>query len=201
MAGIKISALGAVASAQTTDTFPVVQSSVTKKETLAQVLTLFQASITNITGPLSTTFTNSGLHILDTDATHDLIITPGSNLTADRIFTLITGDTARTLDISAASVTVSSFGASLVDDATKLVALNTLGVKRAVTGTYAGGGTSNAFTATGLVSTDIVVATILASTNAVSICKAVPTADTLTVIFSSDPGANTTVQWIAISTV
>ncbi len=41
MAGIKISALPAVASALTTDFFPVVQAGVTSQETLAQVQTLF----------------------------------------------------------------------------------------------------------------------------------------------------------------
>lgn len=74
------------------------------------------------------TLTNSGLHILDSNATHDLIITPGSNLSADRVFTLTTGDAARTLDISAASVTVSSFGATLVDDADAGTAQTTLGI-------------------------------------------------------------------------
>jgi hypothetical protein len=78
------------------------------------------------------------------------------------------------------------------------LALTSFGVKRATTATYAGGGTSNAFTATGLASTDIVVATILASTNSVSITKAVPTTNTLTITFSADPGANTTVQWHAL---
>lgn len=151
--------------------------------------------------PTSVTLENSGLKVYDTNATHTLQITPGSNLSANRVFTLTTGDAARTLDISAADTTVSAFGATLVDDASKLAALTTLGVKRGTTATYGGGGTSNAYTATGLVSTDIVVATILASTNAVSICKAVPTADTLTIDFSADPGANTTVQWHAIATV
>lgn len=146
------------------------------------------------------TVANEGIHIEDTDASHDLVIKAGSNLTADRILTVTTGDAARTLDISAASVTVSAFGATLVDDATKLVALDTLGVKRGTTAAYAGGGTSNAFTATGLAATDIVVATILASTNSVSITKAVPTTNTLTITFSADPGANTTVQWHAIAT-
>lgn len=151
--------------------------------------------------PTTVTLANDGLKVYDTDATHTLQITPGSDLTANRVFTLTTGDAARTLDISAANVTVSSYGATLVDDASKLVALTTLGVKRGTTAAYAGGGTSNAFTATGLVSTDIVTASILASTNAVSICKAVPTADTLTITFSADPGAATTVQWHAIATV
>lgn len=67
------------------------------------------------------------------------------------------------------------------------------------TAAYAGGGTSNAFTATGIGATSIVTAVILASTNAVSIVKAVPSADTLTVDFSADPGADTTVSWIAIT--
>lgn len=78
------------------------------------------------------------------------------------------------------------------------LALTSLGVKRATTAAYGGGGTSNAFTATGLAATDIVVATILASTNSVAITKAVPTANTLTITFSADPGAGTTVQWHAL---
>lgn len=45
------------------------------------------------------TFPNTGLHILDTNATHDLIIAPGSNLTADRTLTLATGDASRTLTL------------------------------------------------------------------------------------------------------
>lgn len=72
-------------------------------------------------------------------------------------------------------------------------------VKANTTAAYAGGGTSNAFVATGLTATSIVTAVILASTNAVSIAKAVPSANTLTVTFSADPGAATTVSWIAIT--
>ena len=45
------------------------------------------------------TFPNTGLHILDTNASHDLIIAPGSNITADRTLTLTTGDANRTLTI------------------------------------------------------------------------------------------------------
>ncbi len=67
------------------------------------------------------------------------------------------------------------------------------------TSSYAGGGTSNAFTATGLATTSIVTASILNSTNAVSITKVVPTANVLTVSFSADPGASTTVSYIAIT--
>lgn len=75
------------------------------------------------------TFPNSGLHILDTNASHDLIVAPGSDLTADRTLTITTGDADRTLNISAASVTVSSFGATLVDDANASTARTTLGVE------------------------------------------------------------------------
>lgn len=46
------------------------------------------------------TFPNTGLHILDTNATHDLIVSPGSNLTADRTLTITTGDADRTLTIN-----------------------------------------------------------------------------------------------------
>ena len=46
MAGIKISALPSVPSAQLTDLFPAVQSGVTYKESNQQLLTLFQAQAT-----------------------------------------------------------------------------------------------------------------------------------------------------------
>jgi hypothetical protein len=65
------------------------------------------------------------------------------------------------------------------------------------TGTYGGGGTSNAFTVSGMASTWIVTASILTQTNAASIVKAVPSTNTLTITFSADPGASTTVSWIA----
>ncbi len=46
------------------------------------------------------TFTNTGLHLLDTNASHDLVIVPGSDLTADRNLTFVTGDAARTVTLS-----------------------------------------------------------------------------------------------------
>ena len=67
----------------------------------------------------------------------------------------------------------------------------------ATTAAYGGGGTSNAFTATGLLATDVVSCQIRAQTNTASIVSAVPTTDTLTVTFSADPGAATTVDWVA----
>lgn len=46
------------------------------------------------------TVPNTGLHLLDTDASHDLILKPGSNVTADRTLTLTTGDTDITADLT-----------------------------------------------------------------------------------------------------
>lgn len=83
----------------------------------------------NIAGLTTITIPNTGLHILDTDASHDVIIAPGSNITADRTFTLTTGDADRTLDISAGSVTISVAGAALIDDANAAAQLTTLGAQ------------------------------------------------------------------------
>lgn len=65
------------------------------------------------------------------------------------------------------------------------------------TAAYGGGGTSNAFVATGVAATDIMSAVIRTSANDVAIVKAVPTTNTLTITFSADPGAGTTVDYIA----
>lgn len=52
--------------------------------------------------PTVTTIPNEGLHLLESGAspTHDLIIKPGSELSADRILTLTTGDVARTITLA-----------------------------------------------------------------------------------------------------
>lgn len=55
---------------------------------------------------------NTGLNIQDTDASHELTLKPGSNLTADRTLTITTGDADRTLQMAgnlafAGSVTTS----------------------------------------------------------------------------------------------
>ncbi len=83
-------------------------------------------------------FNNNNLKILDTDSSNLLGIKPGSNLTADRILTITTGDADRTLDISAGNVTVSSFGASLVDDADAATARTTLGTVAKAGDTFTG---------------------------------------------------------------
>lgn len=53
------------------------------------------------------TIPNTGLHLLDTNASHDLIVAPGSDLTADRTLTITTGDADRTLTLGG-NVTLTS---------------------------------------------------------------------------------------------
>jgi hypothetical protein len=76
------------------------------------------------------TFPNTGLHILDTNASHDLILAPGSNITADRTLTITTGDANRTLTlpiVSVIGITIDGGGSAI-----------TTGVKGYVECPYAG---------------------------------------------------------------
>lgn len=99
------------------------------------------------------------------------------------------GAQVQTDDIADSSVTLAKLASGIAP--ARIIAL------AGTTGAYGGGGTSNAFTVTGLLATDVVSAVIRASTNAVAIAKAVPTSNTLTITFSADPGAGTTVDYIA----
>lgn len=67
--------------------------------------------------------TNSGLKVLDSDASHYLIITPGSNISANRVFTITTGDAARTLDMSGGNITLA--GAFVTSGANSLTLTTT----------------------------------------------------------------------------
>lgn len=51
--------------------------------------------------PTVLTVPNTGLHLLDTNASHDLIIKPGSDLTADKTLTITTGDTDMIVNFTA----------------------------------------------------------------------------------------------------
>jgi hypothetical protein len=82
--------------------------------------------------------------------------------------------------------------AGLVVDAGARIIANT-------TAAYAGGGTTNSFTATGLTVAAKGSAVIRASTNSVSITKALPGTNTLDITFSADPGAATTVDYIYVT--
>ena len=54
----------------------------------------------NVVIETTLTVPNTGLHILDTDSSHDLIIKPGSDLSADKTLTITTGDADRTLTLN-----------------------------------------------------------------------------------------------------
>lgn len=58
------------------------------------------ASTTTPTFTDVVTFQTTGIHILDTDDSHDLIIAVGSDLGADRTLTLVTGDADRIITLS-----------------------------------------------------------------------------------------------------
>ena len=63
-----------------------------------------------------------------------------------------------------------------------------------------GGSATVAITVTGVAATDVVFAQLEASTNAVNVQKVTPTTDTITVIFSGDPGAATIISYLALRT-
>lgn len=70
---------------------------------------------------------NTGLRLRDTNASHWLTISPGSDLTADRTLTIATGDAARTVTLQT-DFTVTSAGAALMDDADASAQRTTLGL-------------------------------------------------------------------------
>lgn len=82
------------------------------------------ASLSNV----SVVANASSLSVRDADGSNILSVAVGSNLTSNRVFTLTTGDAARTLDISAGNVTVSTAGAALIDDADAAAQRTTLGL-------------------------------------------------------------------------
>lgn len=65
--------------------------------------------------------------------------------------------------------------------------------------TMGGGGASEAETVTGLLASDVVIASISdnSTNNNVELIEAKPTADTLTLLFTEDPGAGVVVDYIA----
>lgn len=82
----------------------LIRSDGTAKGVQASGVTLDDSD--HVSGMASLTLTNTGLHLLDTNATHDLIVAPGSNLTADRTLTITTGDADRTLTLPIPSTDV-----------------------------------------------------------------------------------------------
>lgn len=81
-------------------------------------------------------FTNTGLKILDTNASHSLIVSPGSDLTANRTLTVTTGDADRTISIAGNVTTAGAFTTSGAYGVT-FTFTNTTGVTFPTTGTLA----------------------------------------------------------------
>lgn len=133
------------------------------------------------TGNTVTTFTNAAMGqatVLTTpdpvSATANVVIAPAA---------LVSGNLVKASGI-----------AGLVVDAT-------FKISAGVTNSYAGGGTTNTFSATGLTVASHGSAVIRTSTNSVAITKALPGTDTLAITFSADPGAGTTVDYVYSSAV
>jgi hypothetical protein len=101
MANERISGLTAVATPAGTDRIPVTQSAdinvTSKYETLSQIQTY---ALTNGTVTGTMTFPNTGVRILDTNATHTLAIAAGSDLTASRTLNIVTADSSRTMTLT-----------------------------------------------------------------------------------------------------
>lgn len=89
------------------------------------------------------TFNNDGLKILDTGGDHHLTVSPGSDLTANRVLTIVTGDSDRTLTLTAnASIGGTSSGTNTGDQTITL----TGNVTGSGTGSFAATIANNAVT-------------------------------------------------------
>lgn len=73
------------------------------------------------------TFANTALKIKDTDASHVLSVVPGSNLTANRTFSLVTGDANRTLTLAGDLATSGAFNVTFTASGATNVTLPTSG--------------------------------------------------------------------------
>ena len=93
---------------------------------------------------------NTGLHILDSNATHDLIIKPGSNITADRTLTLTTGDADRTVTLAGDLTTAGAYALTLTSTAATNVTLPTTGTLLASGGALGTPSSGTLTNATGL---------------------------------------------------
>jgi hypothetical protein len=74
-------------------------------------------TIADTTGVISgARFPNTGVAIRDTNASHDLLISPGSDLSADRTLSVVTGDANRTLSLpikGVVGITIDGGGATI----------------------------------------------------------------------------------------
>jgi hypothetical protein len=105
----------------------------------------------------SLTLGNTGLHLLDTDASHDLIITPGSNLTADRTLTISTGDSGRSITLDGNPTLADWFDQSVKVTASPQFANATLESATPVLTLYPTGLSTSAFTISNVSGTQTVI--------------------------------------------
>lgn len=93
----------------------------------------------SLTGALSFGgIANTGLKVLDTDASHVLSIVPGSNITANRTLTLTTGDAARTITLSGDPTLADWFDQSVKVAATPTFGATTITGALTISGASAG---------------------------------------------------------------
>lgn len=113
----------------------------------------------------------------------DSLISP-SDATKTKVASVAAATTANQV------ATFSDTAGTVQSSGTLLSALQLAANIKAVSVSWAGGGTSNAFTVTGITTSSIVVASIFSSANAVTIDSAkILAPNALTVTFSADPGA------------
>lgn len=124
MAEKKFSELSAASTLDGTETVAVVQSGTSVRTTTAAIGN--KASTVQLS--------NTGLTVLDTDASHALTIKPGSDLTAARILTVTTGDADRTLTISGDATLPAGTAAMLT--ASQTLSNTILGASSGVAGFY-----------------------------------------------------------------
>ena len=88
-----------ISSTSSTHTFNIPNASTTASGLVTPEAQSFGGNKT-FTGNISGSFLNNGFGIRDTDASHQLIVSPGSNLSANRILTITTGDANRTITLN-----------------------------------------------------------------------------------------------------
>lgn len=161
-----------------------------------------QAGLSGTAGTLASfpaTASKGSLKLTAVDNTGNTITTISNAVMGQATTVSIPDPAAATANFVIAPVALVNNNLVKASGTAGLVADAGFSIKAQTTEIYAGGGTSNAFTATGLTASSIVTASILTSTNAVSITKVTPGTNTLTVEFSADPGTGTTVNYIATS--
>jgi hypothetical protein len=142
-------------------------------------------------------------------AVSDLIFCQGSDTfqvlsvaTIDReAGTITTSSTGIASSVGTSNIVADAItNAKIADDAVSLENLDS-GITPSHIVVYAGkesdggGSATIAITQAGVLATDLVMAQLEASTNAVEVQKVTPTTDTVTVLLSGDPGASTIVTW------